>query len=123
MANMFEIATKTKMRFPFKGQITVEDLWDLSVQSLDSIYKNLNAELKQTQEDSLLDTKTEHDKELETKIEIIKYVVQVKQAEKDAAAHAKEVKQNNQKILEVIAKKQDEALNGKSIDELKSMLQ
>lgn len=122
MANMFEVAARTKMRFPFKGLITVEDLWDLSVQNLDSIYKTLNAELKQSQEDSLLEVKTLKSTELETKIEIIKHIVAVKQAEKEALAKAKETRENNQKILEIIAKKEDEALVGKSIEELKAML-
>ena len=31
--NVFEIATRKKYRFPFKGMITVEDLWDLSLQN------------------------------------------------------------------------------------------
>ena len=34
---MFEIATQKKFRFPFKGQISTEDLWDLTADQLDSI--------------------------------------------------------------------------------------
>lgn len=52
--NMFEIATRTKMRFPFKGMISVEDLWDLSVQNLDKVFKTLNSQRKEAQEESLL---------------------------------------------------------------------
>ena len=32
--NMFEVATRNKFRFPFKGLISVEDLWELSVDNL-----------------------------------------------------------------------------------------
>lgn len=37
LTNIFEKATKEKYRFPFKGQVSVEDLWDLKLQDLDSI--------------------------------------------------------------------------------------
>ena len=50
--NIFEVATRSKMRFPFRGNISVEDLWDLSVNDLDSIFKTLNARVKQTKEEA-----------------------------------------------------------------------
>ena len=65
---MFEFATRTKMRFPFKGMISVEDLWDLSVKELDSIFKTLNAQVKKSQEESLLATKTKEDEVLAAQI-------------------------------------------------------
>ena len=52
--NIFERATRMSLRFNFKGLISVEDLWDLSLQDLDSIYKILNSKLKQSSEESLL---------------------------------------------------------------------
>ena len=48
---MFEIATRNKFRFPFKGVISTEDLWDLSVESLDNVFKTLNSEMKKTKEE------------------------------------------------------------------------
>lgn len=119
---MFEIATRTKMRFPFRGVVSVEDLWDLSVENLDAVYKALNSELKKATEESLLNTKTTQDKELETKIEIIKYIVKVKQEEELLRLKAKERKEQRQKILEIMAMKQDESLQNKSIEELTAML-
>ena len=55
--NIFEVATREKFRFNFKGLISVEDLWVLSVENLDFIFKGLNKELKQVNEESLLNTK------------------------------------------------------------------
>ena len=119
---MFETAIRCRYRYPFKGVISTEDLFDLSVNDLDSVYKTLNSELKKATEESLLNTKTKQDKELETKIEIIKYIVKVKQEEELLRLKAKERKEQRQKILEIMAMKQDESLQNKSIEELTAML-
>lgn len=120
--NMFEVAVRTKMRFPFKGLISVEDLWDLSVRDLDSIFKTLNSQLKQVKEESLLEVKTKEDQELDMKIEIVKYIVRVKQEEELSRIQAKEQKEKKQKIMEILATKQDESLQNMSVEELQAML-
>lgn len=120
--SMFEVAVRTKMRFPFRGMVSVEDLWDISVENLDSIFKTLNSQLKQVKEESLLNTKTKEDKELDLKIEIVKYIVNVKLEEQNLKLKEKAQKEQKQKILEILSAKQDEDLQNKSIDELKGML-
>ena len=94
---MFEIALRTKARFPFKGQVSTEDLWDLSVRDLDTIFKALNSQKKRVSEESLLSVTTSEDEELELKIEIIKHIVSVKLAEAEAKLLAKEKKAQKQK--------------------------
>ncbi|MFD0587652.1 hypothetical protein ACFQZE_06530 [Paenibacillus sp. GCM10027627] len=121
--NIFELAIRNKMRFPFRGLVSVEDLWDLSVENLDSIFKTLNTQLKTVQEESLLNRKTKTDKELDLKIEIVKYIFNVKLEERELSLKEKERKEQKQKILEVLTDKQDEALKDKSIDELKKLLE
>lgn len=120
--NLFEMATRKKFRFPFKGMISVEDLWDLSVQNLDTVFKALNAEVKQVKEESLLATKSTEDAILEAKIEIVKHIVKIKLEEAEARTKAAEKREQKRRIQELIANKQDEALQGKSIDELQAML-
>ena len=120
--NIFEFASRNKVRFPFKGMISVEDLWDLSLTNLDSIYKTLNKQVKQSEEESLLSTKASVDTELEVQISIVKHIVSVKLAEKEAAEKASVKKAQKQKIMSIIATKQDEALQNSSIDDLKKML-
>lgn len=120
--NMFEIATRTKMRFPFKGMVTVEDLWDLSVQNLDKVFKALNSQRKEAQEESLLNTKSSEDERLETQIEIVKYIVGVKLDEQAARLKAAENKEKKQKIMALMAKKDDEALENMSKEELQKLL-
>lgn len=119
---MFESAVRSKFRFMFRGSISTEDLWDLPVEDLDTIFKTLNSQLKQVKEESLLDKRTKQDEELALKIEIVKYVVSVKLSEKAERAKAKEQKEKRQKIMEIMSSKQDAALQNKSLDELAKML-
>lgn len=120
--NIFEYATREALRFPYKGMQSVEDLWQLSVKELDSIYKTLNKQVKQSEEESLLSTKASVDTELEVQIAIVKHIVSVKLVEKEAAEKASAKKAQKQKIMSIIATKQDEALQNSSIDDLKKML-
>src|SRR5690625_5195045 len=120
--NLFEIATREGYRFPFRGMINVEDLWQLSVHDLDSIFKELNSQVKQIEEESLLNFKTEQDEELSGKIEIVKHIVQVKLDEAEARSKEIESAKQRQRIMEILANKQDEELLNKSPEELKEML-
>ena len=122
MEKMFEYATRNKVRFPFKGLISVEDLWDLTLTNLDSIYKTLNKQVKQSEEESLLNTKTTVDKELDVQIAIVKHIVAVKLAEQEAREKASAKKAQKQKIMAIIASKQDEALQNSSVEDLQRML-
>ena len=116
--NLFEVATRENYLFPFKGMINVIDLWNLSLTNLDSVFKTLNVEVKKSEEESLLNAKTKEDEELTNKIEIIKYIVSKKLAEKEAKENEKKNKEKRQRILEIKAKRQDEALENMSDEDL-----
>ena len=120
--NLFELATSKKFRFPFRGQISVEDLWDLSVQNLDTVFKTLNAEVKQAKEESLLETKSTEDTILDAKIAIVKHIVKVKLEETEQRTKAAANREQARRLQELIANKQDAELQGKSIEELQAML-
>lgn len=122
MDKMFEFATRAKLRFPFKGSVSVEDLWDLGVKDLDSIFKALNSRVKAAQEDSLLAAKTTEDEVLSTQIAIVRYIVETKLHEAEVAKRAKETSERKQKIMAIIADKRDEALRSASVEELEAML-
>lgn len=119
---MFETASRRKYRFPFHGSINTEDLWDLSVQNLDLVFKALNTQVKQSSEESLLQTKNPASQQLETQIAIVKHIVSVKLAEAETRRLASENAQKRQRIMEIISSKQDEELHSKSIEELSKML-
>ena len=53
----FEIASRVKPRFNHTGLISVEDLWDVPLEAIDGIFKQLNKEAKELKEESLLTKK------------------------------------------------------------------
>lgn len=120
--NIFEKATRLKIRFNHKGLISTEDLWDLSLISLDAIFKDLNAKVKLSSEESLLNVRTASDKMLYIQIEIVKHIVAIKLAEKTAKEKAVENKQKKQKIMAILETKQETELHNKSAEELTAML-
>lgn len=119
---LFINATRNNYQFPFRGMISVIDLWDLSLTNLDSVFKTLNAEAKKSEEESLLNTKSKEDEEISNKIEIVKYIVSVKLDEKKKREDAKKNAEMRQRLLEIKAKRQDAALENMSDEDLDKML-
>ena len=83
---MFEMASQFKFRYPYNvGLITTEDLWDLTLTQLDTVYKALSKEMYVILQDgdSLLYTKSpdlfNKEQELTAKIELVKYIFNCKQ--------------------------------------------
>ena len=120
--NIFEMATRNKSRFPYKGMISVEDLWDLNQTQLDSIYKALNKEVKANQEDSLMFSQTQTDLDLQAKIEIVRHIYVTKEQDAARRAAAAENAEKKRRILEILEQKQEDSLKNKSEDELLKML-
>ena len=119
---MFEIATKKKFRFPFKGQISTEDLWDLTADQLDSVYKTLSREKKVLDEPSLATEANETDNDLELKISIVKHIYAAKEDEKKQRVRRAEILAQKRRLRDLIADKKDEALKNMSVEDLQKML-
>lgn len=119
---IFVIASKEKYRYPYKGQITTEDLWDLTQTQLDSLFKTLNGERKVTEAESLLGSHTAEEQALLNKIEIVKYVFSAKREEAEAKKQRTVNAEKKRRIMELIASKEDAALGERSIEDLKKML-
>jgi hypothetical protein len=121
MSDIYKKALRQNLRFEFKGLRSTEELWDLTLEQLDSIFQILNVQRKTKSEESLLSTKTDESTELDLKLEIIRDVVatllQEKAEREDAAARSV----RKQKVLEAIAQKQDDALGNLSVEELEEL--
>lgn len=118
---LFKLAAKEKYRFPFRGNISVEDLFDLTTSQLDVVYKELKSQIKESS-DSLLKEVSTEDKELKNKIEIVKTIFEDKMTEAAQKEQALAKKQRKERIKELIAQKKDQDLADKSIEELEAML-
>lgn len=125
---MFEEASKLKLRFnTSKGTVTVEDLWDMPLTSrkagvsLDDLAKAYNKAVKDSGEESFVVKKSSTNTVLNLQFDIIKHVIAVKLNEAETKSKAAEKKAQKDKILQIIADKQDESLKGKTLEELESM--
>lgn len=121
MEKLFETASKMKVRFNYRGVITTEDLWDLDVKALDYIYKQLMVAKKESETESLLEEKKTNTI-LEVQIEIVKHIFNVKVEERNAAELKAENDAKKQKILAILARKQDAELESKSVEELQKLI-
>ena len=129
---LYKKAAQVKLRIQTcKGLLSVEDVWGLSLANLDSSIRSLAPLVKKYQTDnsdldflsSNSNTKSEETSLLELSFEILKDVYLTKKEEADARAKAKETKEFNQRIMGLIAEKQENSLKDKSIEELMAMIQ
>ena len=129
---LYKKAAQVKLRIQTcKGLLSVEDVWGLSLANLDASIRSLAPLVKKYQtEDSDLDflssnsdTKSEETSLLELSFEILKDVYLTKKEEANAKAKARETKEFNQKIMSLIAEKQESSLKDKSIEDLMAMIQ
>jgi len=123
----FEKASRLKLRFETaKGSLATEDLWDLPLRgngtSLNSLAKNLNRKIKDEGEEDFVSPSTRANEVLGLQFDLVKHVIEIRLAEADAAAQARERKEKKQKLLEILGRKQDAALEQAPVEDLEKML-
>lgn len=121
--NIFISALAQKLRFPYKGSISTEDLFSLGLTDLDCLYKTLTTREKEISGDGLIKKANPAAKVVELQIAVVREVFDYRQAEINAKKAKAEVRQRNARIRELIAEKEDEALKNLSADELKKLIQ
>ena len=126
---MFEKASRMKLRFDcVAGIISVEDLWVLPLTSrtgranLDDIAKSLNASLKEANEESFVVQTSKPNELLALSFEIVKHVISARLAENEVKRNATDLKERKQKLLGLLADKDDAELQGKSREEIQKMV-
>lgn len=126
--DIFKYAAQNSLRFPFRGNITVEDLFKLRMEDLDIIYKTLgSAYYKIVGDDceSLIDTdktNSEEAQRLKVSMDIVKEIFNDKKDAYEKAQKQLEKQKQMQKIMSIMAQKEDDALMSKSLEELQKEL-
>jgi hypothetical protein len=129
MSNIFEQATRMKLRYPSnRGLITTEDLWELPLNAkngfaLDDVAKAINKELKAAQEESFTNTVPNPARTmLELQLEIVKHVIAVVIAENNARLALAGKKAEKDRLLEILASKQQEKLMGMTEEQIQARI-
>ena len=121
--NIFEQATRLQLRFDSpKGQLSVEDLWVLSLEKLNDLAKGLKRKLKETEEEDFLKTRSDTDKKVDLSFQVVLYILQTKKAEAEDRARVAENRAMKQKLLEKIEQKKDKAYDDMTVEQLQEQL-
>lgn len=128
--NLYKEAAQRKLRFDSPvGKLSAEELFELPLKArstkapcLNNIAKDLNRALKQDDEEDFVTRKTKPNLELKIKFDIVLDVIKVTQDKAEAAERRELNRQKKTKILGFLAKKQDEALEGQSEEDLRKLL-
>ncbi len=125
---MFEKASRLKLTFnTARGLFSVDDLWDLPLTSaggpnLDYIARMLHKQLKSGDDVSFVEPARKSDETVQLRFDLVKHVIDVKLAENAAVRLEKERSEKKQKIMGIIAAKQDESLQQMSMDYLQKLM-
>lgn len=123
MTNIFEYAVKNAVRFTSrKGNLTTEDLWKLSQHDLNEIFKGLQKTLKENTEEGLFNECSVDNVDVQVKSDIVKHVFLFKKAEQEAKVKKAEHRSQIAQMEDLIVRKKQAALEGKSIEELEGQL-
>ena len=125
---MFEKLSRKKARFETpQGNLTVEDLWDIPLTApagranLDDLAKDLYQQIQAKELQSFVKKSNNADQLLQLKFEVVKYIIAVRLQEIEAAELLQINKEKKQRILSIIASKENEQLMSTSLEELRQM--
>lgn len=121
--NIFEKASRIKLRInSTKGILSVEDLWDLPLEKLNNLAKDINRKLREQGEEDFLGNTPSRDSKLSLTLDIIKEVITVRLGEKLKQEEAAEKKAKKERLMAILARKEEESLEGKSAEEIRKLI-
>lgn len=120
---MYKELLRKKERFQTtKGNLSLEQLWDLTANELNDLAVALDSAYEASGKKSYITTRSVKDKTTKQKFDVVIDILNTKLEEAAEAVARKERKEKNAKILAIIADKEDESLKGKTKKQLLAML-
>ena len=123
---MFERGSRLKLRFEMsKGALTIEDLWDLSLNTLDSMAVKVDEALSKEGGKSFIPVtaaKRTASTYNDLRLDILKHVISTKAAEEEARKARAEKSATISKLKELAQAKQDEKLASQSLEDILKQL-
>ena len=120
---MYKKALRAKLRFSTtKGKLTTEDLFDLSLADLNNLAIVLDKKLSETPRKSFISDIAPDTQEDELRFDIVKDVISLKLAERNAAQNAKAKAAEKAQLMEILHRKKNEALENLSVAEIEAKL-
>ena len=112
-----------KLRFATNtGKLATEDLFDLSLTDLNSLAISLDKKLSETPRKSFISDVAPDTQEDELRFNIVKDVITLKLAERNAAQNAKAKAAEKAQLMEILHRKKNEALENLSVAEIEAKL-
>lgn len=129
--NLFEKATKNKFRYPSSvGELSTEQLWELPLLApranqpdLDKVAQVLSIKIRELPEESFVRKGTNVNRQrLSDCLEVVKHIIAHKQAAEQEAENRIAIQQRKEKLREILERRQDDALEKLSEEEIKKLL-
>jgi hypothetical protein len=121
--NIYKQAAKAKLRVATsRGPLSVEQLMDLTKTELDGLAVGLEKEHSDSGTKSFLSKKSDKSTIAKLKFDIVLDILNTKVKSDETASKSRDTKAHNEKIQALILKKKEGDLEGKSLEELESML-
>lgn len=122
--NIFQKASKIKLRFAVrKGYVTVEDLWDLSLEDLDEIAIEVNQKVKESREESFIKKQSRASTTDLLRLEILKSIINYKMEESEKKMLAKQRQEELSLLQSMIADKKIEEMKSLSTEEIQARIE
>jgi len=122
-ADLFVLAARKKLRFESgRGYLTVEDLFDLSLESLDRIAIALDAKVSATGKKSFIGKRDRAAADEARKFEIVKFVIGTKMAEDEKAKARVTITGQKQFLQELLARKKTTELEALPLEEIEKRI-
>lgn len=122
---LYEKLLRRKARFLApQGSLTVEDLWDISLGSLNTVAVHISKQLKEAGEENFIAPESDDEALLRLKdeLEMVKHIIAIRLEEKAAARKAVDRAREREELYALLHDKEQDALKELTKEELQARI-